>query len=559
MKHAIIATDREARQGLATPNLRADIIAGLSVAGLVLPEAVAYAGIAGLPPHRAVIAAIAGGAAYCFFGRSRFAIIAPTSSSAAILAAAIASLPGDPAQKSVMATMLVGLVGAMFFLTAALRLGGLSGFIARPVLRGFAFGLALTIIIRQLPTLAGVEVHASNLFALLGQLAFSLREINGASLAIGIGALALLLAFRAFTRLPGALIVLGLGITLSFFSDLSANHVALVGPIPLALAPPALPVFSFALWSRLVQLALPLTLILFAESWGTMRSLALRHGDTLSAGRELGALGVANIVSSLVQGMPVGAGFSAGSASEAAGAASRLTAAVAALSIGAILLLAGPLVARIAEPVLAAIVIAALTHALSPGPIRWLFAIRRDAWIAAAAALAVILLGVLNGMLVAIALSVAALLHRLATPVISTLGRFGSGHDYVDLARHDDARPVDGIAIFRPNAPLFFANADAAFAEIASRCDALADGTQVIVSLEESDDLDSSALDALIEFRKKLAGRSMPLHLARVHDQVRDLLTRAGYSDLAGTANFSVADTVTAVKYKKEAPVAPRH
>jgi MFS superfamily sulfate permease-like transporter len=537
---------------LVTRNLKADIVAGLSVAGLMVPEAVAYAGIAGLPPSRAILAAIAGGAAYCIFGRSRFAVVAPTSSSAAILAAAIASLPGDAAVKAVMATVLVGLVGLSFLLIAALRLGGLSGFIARPVLRGFAFGLAITIIIKQLPTLLGVHVVAANPFMLLAAIMARIGSVNIASIAIGAGALVLLLTLKRLTRLPGALIVLSLGIALSFVIDLQDNGVALVGPIPLNFARPVVPFLSFNLWSRLAQLALPLTLILFAESWGTIRALALRCDDTVSAGKELGALGAANLLSALVQGMPVGAGFSAGSANEAAGATSRWAAALAAVSVGAILLLAGQLVARVAEPILAAIVIAALTHALSLAPIKRLFAIKRDGWIALAAAGAVILLGVLNGMLMAIALSVAILLRRLASPTISALGQLDESHDYVDMSRHQDATPEDGIAIFRPNAPLFFANADAAMAGIAARCESLANVTNIIVSLEESDDLDSGALDALIELQKTLQSRGMTLSLARVHDRVRDLLIRAGYATLAGMSNFSVADAVSAATSKKD-------
>src|SRR6185369_584132 len=163
--------------------------------------------------------------------------------------------------------------------------------------------------------------------------------------------------------------------------DLPGAGVALVGPIALDFGLLHLPSFPFALWAQLVQLAVPLTLILFAESWGTMRSLALRHGDTLEPDRELGALAAANLASALVQGMPVGAGFSAGSASEAAGAQSRLTGLVAAASLGVLVLFANPLVAHIPEHVLAAIVIAALTHALAPAPIIRLFRLHRDQWI----------------------------------------------------------------------------------------------------------------------------------------------------------------------------------
>jgi MFS superfamily sulfate permease-like transporter len=159
-------------------DVRADVIAGISVAGLIIPEAVAYASIAGLPPARAILAVIVGGLAYTALGRSRFAIVAPTSSSAAIIAASLATLPGNANEKALMATAIVAIVGLLFGVVAALKLDGIAAFIARPVLRGFAFGLAITIIVRQLPVLFGLPVHATSTFALIAQLlAKSLRRV----------------------------------------------------------------------------------------------------------------------------------------------------------------------------------------------------------------------------------------------------------------------------------------------------------------------------------------------------------------------------------------------
>ena len=535
-------------------NWQFDGIAGLSVAGLMLPEAVAYAAIAGLPPGRAILAAIAGGLAYAAVGRSRFAMIAPTSSSAAILAAALATMSVNVGDKGLLATAIVTVVGMAFLAMGALRLGSVAAFISRPVLRGFAFGLAVTIIVKQLPTLLGLHTEASSFLALLVDLTARISQTNVASLAIGGAALVLLLTLRRLAHAPGALIVLLSGITLSYLVDLPAHGVALVGTISLTPEMPQLPRYAFEQWAKIVQLALPLTLILFAESWGTMRALALRHGDTLSANRELLGLGVANLLSAMAQGMPVGAGFSAGSASEAAGATSRLAAIVAVLGLTAMVLLASPAIARLPEPVLAAVVIAALTHALAPAPILRLFRIDRDQWIAISAAVGVIVLGVLNGMLFAVALSLAVLLARLARPVVSQLGKVGAGHDFVDLARHPEAVPVPGISIFRPNAPLFFANADAALGQVARNSHALPSGTSIILSLEESDDLDSSAVEALGEMQKVLAAQSKPLLLARLHDRARSVIEAAGLSDLAQNAGFSVADTVLLATNKKDPP-----
>ena len=523
-----------------------DFLAGLSVAGLILPEGVAYAQIAGLAPGRALIAAIAGGLAYVAAGRSRFAILSPTSSSAAILAAALGSMalplnaPVDT--RDMMATALTLIVGVLFLGLAAFRLGSLAGFISRPVLRGFALGLALTIVIRQLPRIVGVSLPASSIGGVLAGLATSLPQWHPACLALGLAALALLLGLRRVRGVSAALVVLVGGIALAFAVDLSALGIGLAGPAPLLMPTLALPT-GLSTWARLAQLAAPITLIIFAESWGTMRSLALREGDALSSNRELGAIGLANCAAALAHGMPVGAGFSAGQANASAGAVSRVAALTAALALLGLALFAEPLIARIPEPVLAAVVIGALTHALSPDPLLRLFRTGRDQWVGLAAALGVLGLGVLNGMLLAIGLSIAELLYRLSHPSVSELGRVGRSHDFVDIARHDDARALPDLAIFRPNAPLFFANAEEALKAIADQVRARAART-LVLSLEQSSDFDSTAAEALGEFARTLEAMRCRLILARAHDRVRDVLVASGMAALAENSTYSVADAV---------------
>lgn len=527
---------------------RGDIIAGLSVAGLMLPEAVAYANIAGLPPQRAIFAAIVGAIVYALVGRSRFAIVSPTSSSAAILAAALALLPGSAADRAAAATVIVALVGIIFLLAATARLGGLTGFISRPVLRGFAFGLAVTIILGQVPVLVGVPVRAPNLATLLADLVAAAPRWNLVSLGVGVAAVGALLLLRRWPTLPGSLLVLGSGIAASAIFDLQAYGVAVVGPIDIRLVWPAPLLLTASDYSRIAQVTVPLVLILFAESWGTIRALALRRGDVVDAGRELGALGGANLASALVQGMPVGAGFSAGSASEAAGATSRATAVIAAVGLAILVGGAGPLVAQLPRPVLAAVVIVALTHALDPAPLLRLWWLKRDLYVALSAAAGVLLLGVVNGMLVAIVLSLTAMIQRMAAPTVAQLGRLGSSHDYVDLARHPDAISPADVAIWRPAGPLFFANAERVFGLIAVRVRATPAVTAVVVSLEESFDLDSTALDVLSEFDATMRAAGVVVGLARVHDRVRDLLSAAGALGLLAASSYSVDDAVDAMR-----------
>ncbi|MEO9132896.1 MAG: SulP family inorganic anion transporter [Sphingomonas sp.] len=526
---------------------RADLFAGISIAGLMLPQAVAYASIAGLAPGRAILAAFAGCLVYAMAGRSRFAIVAPTSASAAILAAALAAMPGDAALRGMYATLAVAMAGGLFLIARVLKLGGLTGFVARPVLRGFAFGLAITIILRQLPALAGVEVRAPDIGQLVVGLVRAAPEWHIASIATGLVALVVLLALRRLPKVPGAFVVLALGILASHVFHLPQHGVSVIGRIDVSLAWPVLPHLPLNTLSHLLQLVFPLTLILLAESWGTMRALALRHGDMIEPNRELGALGFANLASALVQGMPVAAGFSLGSASESAGAATRWTGVIAALGLAVLAFAATALIADLPSPVLAAVVIAALTDALDPTPLIRLWRLDRDQYIGLAAMLGVLMFGVLDGILLAIALSIAALIRRLATPPLIQLGRLGDGHDYVDIARHPQAVVPAGVAIWRPAEPLFFANVEQVLGTLEERLCAAAGVHAAVVSLEESFDLDSTALDALIEFDARLCKSGMTLQLARVHDRVRDLLAVAGADGLVRRSSYSVDDAVKAI------------
>lgn len=527
---------------------RGDLIAGLSIAGLLLPEAVAYAGIAGLPPQRAILAAIAGCLVYWIFGRSRFAFVSPTSSAAAILAATLTAIPGDDATRAAAATVVVALTAIFFLLAAAARLGWLAGFISRPVLSGFVFGLSVTIVIRQMPILVGFPVHAPDIFHVVAELLAALPRWNPASVAVGAAALIALLLLRRFPAIPGAFLVLAAGIAASTMLRLPEQGIAVVGPINALPAWPTWPSLAWPDYVLLAELALPLVLILFAESWGSIRPLALRHGETVQADRELAALGLTNAASALVQGMPVGAGFSAAAAGEAAGARTRATAVVAGLGLVILVAIAGPLVAQLPEPVLAAVVIATLARSLDPSPLVRLWRLGRDQYVALGAAAAVLILGILHGMLIAIALSLAALVQRLATPQVARLGRLGTTHNFVDLTRHPDATAPPGMTIWRPTQPLFFANAEPMLALIAEGSRATSPAHAIVVSLEESSDLDSTALDALIEFDTSMRTGGRLVQYARVHDRVQDLLAAAGAGDFRARSSYSVDDAVRAVE-----------
>lgn len=522
----------------------ADWIAGLSIAGLLLPEAVAYSGIAGLSPAHGVMALLAGLIVYGLLGRSRFAIVSATSSSAAVLLAATHSLD-EPALLVPLAMGMVLLAGLFFVVAGLARVGAMANLIAKPVLRGFALGLALTIVIKQLPTALGLHGISANVFGTVVAIAQRHTEWQASSLAIGAGALALLVLLGRWQRVPGALIVIALGIVLTPLG--LDGGVAKVGALELHFATPMPPTLSFDQWLRVGQLAVALALILYAESYGSIRTFALRHHDPFEANRDLIALGVANVASALMQGMPVGAGFSATSANEAAGAQSRVAGLVAGATVLAALLVALPAIALVPEPVLAAIVVHAMLHSLNPAGLRPYFEWRRDRLIAIVAFAAVLVLGVLDGLLAAIGVSLLMLLQRLAQPRIDWLGQLGDGHDYVDIARHPEARVPPSLLIARPAVPLFFGNADPVLAAIRARLLGDAGVKHLVLSLEETSDLDGTALEALGDFAGAVRAQGVKLVLARVKDPVRDLLTRLGSPDLTPDAiSWSVDDAVKA-------------
>jgi MFS superfamily sulfate permease-like transporter len=512
--------------GGAKASTAADLVAGISMAGLLLPEAVAYAGIAGLPPQAGVLGLFAGLLVYGWIGRSRFAMVSATSSSAAVLGAATLSLAGpDAALRAALAAALVLATGLAFLAAGAMRLGSICSFISKPVLRGFSFGLALVIIVKQLPHLTGIHSEAGSAPALAWEVLVQLPHWNWHSFALGAASLAALAVLARLPRLPGALLVIALAIGLGQALDLAAHGVAMVGPIDLELSVPSLPVLSQGQWVSIAQLSLALVLLVFAETYGAIRTMALKHGDAVDPDRDLWALGAANLLSGLVHGLPVGAGFSATAANEAAGATSSKSAWIAGLVVLALVALCLPWIALTPAPVLAAVVIHAVSHTLSLSVFRPYFTWRRDRFVVVAAAVAVVALGVLNGLLAGITISLALTLRGLSEPRMTQLGRYGQGHDYLNLA-HEGVEPVPGVLILRPEAPLFFANVERMLSEMRKR---IADNAPhaFVLSLEETPDLDGTSIEALAAFTAEQGAAGRTTVLARLKDPVLALLHNA--------------------------------
>ncbi len=546
----------------------ADIGAGLCVAGLLLPEAVAYAGLAHVPVANALTASMLGLAIYALFGGSRFAIVAPTSSSATLCAVAVvsvtastggdASAPYNGAHLQALLALVL-LAGGLLTLLAWARQGQLSAFVSRPVLRAFAFALAITIVIKQLPDALGLALPAGMSRDPFHVLAYALGQVRNwhlPSVLVASSAGALVLVFRRFPKWPASMLVMLLSIAAAQILGLKAMGIEEVGNIAAPHFAFAVPDLPWADWLRLGELAFGLGVLLFAESWGSMRAMALAHPEPrpvpLDANRELLVLGICNAASALLQGMAVGAGFSASSANAAAGATSKWAGAVALLVIGAALLLALPALHLLPRPVLAVAVISALWHALSPGPLLAVWRMNRDRLLIVGSVAAVLLLGVLHGMLAAIALSLIAALRRFSQPVVHALGQLGTSRNYVAIEDHDSALAIPGMLILRPEEPLFFASSERVVRQVmrmAAPTSEQAHIHTVVLSLEESSDLDSTAVECLLELSGSLDARGQQLVLARVKDKVRQLLMQLDPQGLGNADRlfWSVADAAESV------------
>lgn len=559
-RRAGVARPSEARRRLAaTARARSgDVVAGLAIAGLLLPEAVAYAGLAGLPPAAGVVGMFVGLLCYGLIGGSPYAIVTPTSSSAAVLAAATLALAGtDPAQRIPCASLLVAAAGAAFMAAGAARFGALSNLIARPVLRGYAFGLALVIIVKQWPYMTSMPVSGSGFFAALFEELHAVRSWHPLSLATGLAALGALFALDRVQRLPGSFLVILAGILAAPW--LSAHGIALTGPLRLRLAFGGFRTPSSGEWLPTVEYALALMFIVYAESYGSIRAFALKHGQSVEPNRDLVALGVANVLAGLAHANPVAAGYSGTAANEAAGAVSRRAGLIAAGLLAVVVLLFVRWIERIPVPVLAAIVIHAVSRSLRPQGFRPYLRWRRDRGVAAMAVAAVLLFGVLDGLLAAIAFSIAVLLRSLATPRLSVLGRLGE-HDFVSLERFPRAQTLPGMLILRPEEPLLFANAEPLLARARQAVAARPDTRLVILSLEESPDLDGTCLEALSEFIKWLAARGIALRFARLKDRAHDVLLRAGLPQLEPQElDYASVDDAARARLPSKALRPPRH
>jgi sulfate permease, SulP family len=509
--------------------LRGDLAAGVTTAAVVIPQAMAYATIAGLPVQVGLYVATVPMLVYALLGTSRPLSVSTTSTISALTAAAVTvAAAGDPSRALVAASTLAVLVGALLLLAGLLRLGFLADFISAPVLAGFKAGTGLLIAAGQLGKVLGVPQEGDSFFRKVGSALSHLGEISWSTAGLAAASIAILLALRRWAprSLPGPLLVVALGILLAVVTGLADRGVALVGKIP-----PGLPGFAapdLAMVQGLLPAAAGVALMAFVESIAAARAFATGGEPEVDADQELRALGAANVAAGCFQAFPAGGGLSQTAVNRETGACSQLAEVVTALVVVLTLLFLTPLFENLPQATLGAVVIVAVTGLVDLAALRRILDIRvRDFGLALVALAGVLVLGVLQGVLLAVIVSMLTLVYGANHPPIEVLGRRPGTGSWRDLDRHPDDETVPGLMVVRPVASIYFANAPRIRRRLLDLVDAAAPPPDVLlVDFGAVPDIDITALDLLPMVDADLRGRGITLWLANINARPLDMLRR---------------------------------
>lgn len=513
--------------------LRGDVVAGLTVAAYLVPQVLAYARVAGLPPITGLWAAVAALAGYALIGSSRLLSMGPDSTTAIMTAVSIAPLAaGDPARYAALATLLALLVGTICVVGSLARLGFLADLLSRPVLVGYLAGIALIMIAGQLENVTGVPNNGSTFLAQVSTWAGNLERAHGTTLLLATAVLAfLLISDRLFPRLPGPLIAVLLAAAITATWSLRQRGVQVVGTVPTGIPTPHLPTITMPEVAALLPAAFGVAIVAYSDTVLTGRAFAARGGDDLDANQEMLALGVSNMTVGFLAGFPVTSSGSRTAIGHSVGARSQLYSLVTLGSVLVVLFVAGPVVATFPTAALGALVIYAALRLVDLSEFRR-FALLRFSELALAVltTAAVLVLGVLNGVLAAIALSGIDLLRKLARPHDAILGFVPDLAGMHNIADYPQATTLPGLVVYRYDAPLCFANADDFRARALAALDAApTPPAWMIIDIEATVELDTTALDALTTLSNELEHRHVVLALARAK---QDLMASLGHSDL---------------------------
>jgi high affinity sulfate transporter 1 len=513
------------------PWLRSDLVAGLVLTTLLVPQGMAYAELAGLPAITGLYTSVLCLTGYALFGPSRILVLGPDSSLGPMIAATILPIVGsggDPERAVELAALLALLVGVITVITGVAKLGFIADLLSRPTQIGYMNGLALTILVGQLPKLCGFSVEGNDLIQEARGLVDGLAsgDAVGAAVAIGLVSLGVILALqRWFAKVPGVLVAVVLAITVSAALNLSDHGVSLVGTLPEGFPPLTVPKLSSGDLGLLVGGALGIALVSLTDTISTASAFAARTGQEVNGNGEMIGIGAANIGASFFQGFPVSTSGSRTAVAEQAGAKTQVTGLVGAGAIILMLVLAPGLLRDLPQPVLAAVVIAAsLSLADIAGTLRLWHQRREDFLLSVTAFLGVALLGVLPGIAVAVGLSILNVFRRAWWPYQATLGRVPGMPGHHDRSLHPDAEELPRLVIFRFDAPLFFANARTFRDQVRHLARTDPQPLWILIAAEPITDIDTTAADMLADLDKELNDVGISLVFAEMKEPVQGKL-----------------------------------
>ena len=523
-----------------------DILAGLVLTTLLVPQGMAYAGLAGLPPVVGLYSTAVGLLAYAVFGPSRILVLGPDSTLAPMIFAIIAPMlvaNQDTARAIALASALAIMTGLICAAAGLAKLGTMAELLSKPVRIGYLNGVAIIILVGQLPKLCGFRTDGGSVPRELWIFVrgVSRGEAHAMSTVIGLGSLALIVLFRVLLpKIPGVAVAVLVSISAVGVFSLASKGVAVIGVIPGGLPPLSVPDIGLHDVTHLLVAAVGLAFVTLADTAPVSRSLALKRGEHVDPNREMLALGVANVASGLFQGFPVSGSVSRSAVAEANGARSQATGVVGAVAIVLILVFAHGVLRDLPSATLAAILVSAAFVLADLAPLRWLWKVRPAELVLSLTATAgVAWLGPLKGIAIAVGLALIDFLRRAWRPNDAVLGRVPGRKGYHDVSRHTDAIQAPGLLLFRFDAPLFFANADhfaaTVRAEIAARPEPI---RWVVIAAEPITDIDTTAAEMLVNLLREFETLSITFAVAELKGRVKDRLRSYGLFDQIGSELF---------------------
>ena len=539
--------------------LTGDVVAGLSVWALMVPQALGFAAISGVPVQYGLYAAAIGLIVYAIFASSRHVVTGPSSTIAAVTGAAVLTVAKAGSSEAIaLVAAITMLAGVILVLLSILKMGWVSNFLAESVLVGFIFGIGIDVAFGQLKLITGTKMAGESFWLKLAHWVAGLSQVHTTTLIVGITTLVFLFALKIWApKIPGALVALVLGIGISTVLDLSAMGVAVVGDVPKGLPTPALPVFSLITQhlSLVVSAAICVVLVGFSESLAAARQYAAKYHYDIDVNQEMLAQGMANFTSGIFQGINVDGSLSKSSVNDASGARSEMASLAQGAFVILTLLVLAPLFANLPEAVLGAIVIQAVVFGLMDvKAMKRVYRLNRtEFWVGIIALLSVLTFGTLQGVINGLLMSLAVLVARCSKPEIPTLGRLPGTKVFHRFDQNPNSETYPGLVILRFDGPLFFANANALRDKVRSATlDRDTPVNTILIDMEGVDYIDLEGSDMLGEITKDMKNIGITIHLARLKQAVRSMLERDGVDRIIGRDHihdrvFGAVETITAM------------